>query len=324
MISVTFTSDVENIVATEHLYQWDNGQKLSISGVGTTADIHFANKKREKALVVTPTVTSGKMVAPIPNSLLADPYPIIAYVYVPSDNGSKTIKSVIINVEERKQPSDFVITEDEAVTTIETISQRANALMANLQSNYNAFKITIQNELDDMVANTTVPNADTVDGKHASDFGQNFGLWDSGDIKDKILEVTCNGFVLINSGVSSMPFDGSSWFGIVQRYSNNLKSILVYRFGTGTAHNLIYMNGTWIGWKNLADGGNAETAKTATNATKATTATTASTANKAGTLATTPTNVCLRNISFGTAEPQVTDSSAEGYVAPGALYGQYV
>ena len=87
MISVTFTSDVENIVATEHLYQWDNGQKLSISGVGTSADIHFANKKSEKALVVTPTVTSGKMVAPIPNSLLAEPYPIIAYVYVPSDDG---------------------------------------------------------------------------------------------------------------------------------------------------------------------------------------------------------------------------------------------
>ena len=79
MISVTFTADVENSVATEHIYQWDNGQKLSISGVGTSADIHFANKKSEKALVVTPTVTSGKMVAPIPNSLLSEPYPIIAY-----------------------------------------------------------------------------------------------------------------------------------------------------------------------------------------------------------------------------------------------------
>ena len=66
MISVTFTADVENIVATEHLYQWDNGQKLSIFGVGITADIHFANKKSEKALVVTPTITSGAMVAFIP------------------------------------------------------------------------------------------------------------------------------------------------------------------------------------------------------------------------------------------------------------------
>ncbi len=59
-------------------------------------------------------------------------------------------------------------------------------------------------------------------------------------------------------------------------------------------------------WYAINDGGNANTAQ------------------KAGTLATTPTNVCLRNISFGTANPQVTDPSAEGYVAEGALYGQYV
>ena len=56
MITVTFTSDVENIVATEHLYQWDNGQKLSISGLGTNADVHFANKKSKNALVVASPV----------------------------------------------------------------------------------------------------------------------------------------------------------------------------------------------------------------------------------------------------------------------------
>lgn len=100
-------------------------------------------------------------------------------------------------------------------------------------------------------------DADTFDGKHASEFGQNLGLWDSGDIKDKILGTDCNGFVLINSGVSGMPFDSTSWFGVVQRYSDNIKGILVYRFGSGMGYNLIYLNGTWIGWKGLADGGNA-------------------------------------------------------------------
>ena len=64
-------------------------------------------------------------------------------------------------------------------------------------------------------------------------------------------------------------------------------------------------------------------AKTANTATTATTATKATTADTAGTLATTTTNVCLRNISFGTAQAQVTDPNAEGYVAEGALYGQY-
>ena len=173
MISVNFTSDVENVVATEHLFQWDNGQKLSISGIGTSADIHFANKKIEKALVVTPTVSSSALVAPIPNSLLAEPYSIIAYVYVPSDDGARTLKTVIIYVEPRTQPSDFVLEEDEGITTLETISQRANAIISGIQSDYNNFKSTIQSELDEMKANTTVPNADTLDGLHANEIAVN-------------------------------------------------------------------------------------------------------------------------------------------------------
>ena len=176
MISVNFTSDVENVVATEHLYQWDNGQKLRISGAGTNADIHFANKKSEKALVVTPTVTSGEMVAFIPNSLLADPYPILAYVYVPSDNGSKTIKSVTIYVEARKQPSDFVLEEDEGITTVEAISQRVNAIMSSIQTDYNNFKNTIQAELDEMKNTTTVPNALTLNGMPLSNGSGGIGI----------------------------------------------------------------------------------------------------------------------------------------------------
>ena len=332
MISVTFTADVENIVATEHLYQWDNGQKLSISGVGTTADIHFANKKSEKALVVTPTVTSGAMEAPIPNSLLAEPYPIIAYVYVPSDNGARTIKSVIIYVEARKQPSDFVLEEDEGITTLESISQRANAIMSSIQTDYNNFKNTIQAELDDMVANTTIPNADTLDGHHADEFAFKT------DIPTSLPANGGNANTVGNNPISQI-LAVKGWF---DDDMNNLKeqgsyivvnatncpptpawgTTLVFNGGTGsvvqlyicsvqteaermTAYIRHYTGNFWTTWRNTADGGNANTA------------------NTAGTLATTPTNACLRNISFGTADPQVTDSSAEGYVAPGALYGQY-
>lgn len=306
MISVTFTSDVENIVATEHLYQWDNGQKLSISGVGTNADIHFANKKSEKALVVTPTITSGAMVAPIPNSLLADPYPILAYVYVPSDDGARTLKSVTIVVEARKQPSDFVLTEDEGITTIETISQRANAIMANMQTDYNNFKNTIQGQLDDMVANTTVPNANTVGGYSPSEM-----LIYRGDIVDDCNNATLMGTYNATPSTANTPHSGY-WIIAVETAGNGawIKQIatMCNAASSTIAYQRIYINDTWNLWTNVADGGNANTANTA---------------NTAGTLATTPTNVCLRNISFGTAEPQVTDSSAEGYVAPGALYGQY-
>lgn len=448
MISVTFTNDVENIVATEHLYQWDNGQKLSISGVGTTADIHFANKKSEKALVITPTVTSGAMEAPIPNSLLAEPYPIIAYVYVPSDDGARTLKTVTIAVEARKQPSDFVLDEDEGITTIETISQRVNEVLqnatnqvntaiSNMNADYSNFKNTIQGELADMVANTTIPNADTVDGLHANEIASNPNLLINPDFKinqrgyqiyhayggqpstetekydadyfadgwkfiygGETAEISDDGVILTligNQGVKQsldskllkslagktvtfsidwelvsgnyanlyfnpttvssydtgrkkqhfsyvIPDDISdtgdynciiSGDGVIKVYSvkmevgsiatpfvppNHATELLKIQAMDGTIpadtldgkHASDFALKTDIPTSLPANGGNADTANTA------------NTANTAGTLATTPTNVCLRNISFGTADPQVTDSSAEGYVAEGALYGQYV
>ena len=300
MISVNFTSDVENVVATEHLYQWDNGQKLKISGVGTNADIHFANKKSEKALVVTPTVTSGALVAPIPNSLLTEPYPILAYVYVPSDDGSKTIKSVTIYVEARKQPSDFVLEDDIGVTTLESISQRANAIMSSIQSDYNNFKSTIQSELDEMKNTTTVPNADTLDGKHASDFMQNLGKLTTGSLLDYVLTMTNSGYLLVQNGVTDTPVSGQFFFVDVRRSASGDYAITATRFNAGGVYTNRYNSGAkkWYGWANVADGGNANTAKTANS---------------------------VNGVTFlvGTATPQVTDSSAEGYVPEGAWYGQY-
>lgn len=419
MISVTFTSDVENIVATEHLYQWDNGQKLSISGVGTTADIHFANKKSEKALVVTPTITSGAMVAFIPNSLLAEPYPILAYVYVPSDDGARTLKTVTIAVEARKQPSDFVLDEDEGITTLESISQRVNEMIqsatnqintavSNMQTDYTNFKNTIQGELADMVANTTIPNADTVDGLHANEIASNPNLlinpdfkinqrglseYTSGDTVDRwslgsnqasisvgtdgisitsTYDITSNTHVfwqrlefplppgkytlsvnvkevtgLWNARIRTETADGtyaSSYYTPALSTGVNKVSVDLpeneYISAVSVGVNKGTKNGdsVKIEWMKLEPGSNTTQfvppnhteellkiqAKDGTiHAKTADTAETANTANTAGTLATTPTNVCLRNISFGTAQPQITNPNADGYVAPGALYAVY-
>lgn len=307
MIAVDFTADVENIVATEHLYQWDNGQKLRISGVDTSADIHFANKKSEKALVVTPTVTLDVCVAPIPNSLLSEPYPILAYVYVPSDDGARTIKSVTIYVEARKQPSDFVLEDDEGITTLETISQRAsevlqnvtnqvNTAVNNMQTDYSNFKSTIQSELDDMKANTTIPNADTVDGMHASDFTLSYIMGS----KPLITSVT--------PMQNSVKF---TWFPVdnATKYSVGIwKGGKTYQFcstsitnTTYTATGLesdteydfliqAYVNGKWNVF-NTSDHIHVVTQP--------------------------------KTMSFGTADAQVNDPSAEGYVKEGTIYGQY-
>ena len=153
-------------------------------------------------------------------------------------------------------------------------------------------------------------NADTLDGKHAESFMQWLGCpGDTNFMNDTNYKVDyhCN----IGDGtLIGLPLAG--WYHIVYymqinpggygmqiAYPLNFDGATFIRRSDGT---------TWKDWKNISDGGNASTANTA---------------NTAGTLATTPTNVCLRNISFGTANPQVTNPNAEGYVAEGALYGQY-
>ena len=305
MISVTFTADVENIVATEHLYQWDNGQKLSISGVGTTADIHFANKKSEKALVVTPNVTSGACVAPIPNSLLAEPYPILAYVYVPSDDGARTLKTVTIAVEARKQPLDFVLDEDEGITTVEAISQRVNAIMSSIQTDYGNFKTTIQSELDDMIANATIPNADTAN----MSYRQYLRIFSDGkDILAYAISDECNyGEIVRVKDSPSCPIDfgysasDNDFFYQIFKLDNSWITVKAFDIRSNAEFVNSYCGGVWIGWARCNDGGNAATA------------------NTAGTLATTPSNICLRNISAGTEDLSAGVSELE----TGAIYIVY-
>ncbi len=265
MISVTFTTGVESVTTTEHLFQWDNGQKLSISGLNglvsnlNLIDVHFANKVCEKAVTVKPTVVSNAIVAPIPNSLLQYGHPIIAYVYIPSDDGSRTIKMVIINVEPRKQPSDYVVEEDEAVITLETINKKVNTTLQTFVNDYATFKSKIESEVESVLEQGKIKNADKLQDKTASDFLQNLGIWATGDVKDLVI-ASNSGLVFIRNTVTGMPIDGKLWFAIINAGTVH-KSITIYNFDGEYAGYNIYnsANSTWTGWKRLSDGGNADT-----------------------------------------------------------------
>ena len=176
MITVNYLDGVDNIRCDEHLFQWDNGQKLCLSGLNTyvpnleTVDVHFCNKISKLAITVKPTVVSNNIVAPIPNSLLQDPYPIIAYFYVPSDNGSRTIVMVTIPIEPKKRPSDFILNEDEAIASLEAINNKVNTTLNNITVDYNDFKVRIEKELQDTVENLHLEDAKTLQSHPASDF----------------------------------------------------------------------------------------------------------------------------------------------------------
>ena len=103
-------------------------------------------------------------------------------------------------------------------------------------------------------------NAATLDGKHASSFAQNIGVWNEGDIKDLLLSCTKSGFVFIHPGVTGMPNDNTYWFGLVDCNTPH-RQLIVHNISNNVSYRITWNNGVqkWTVWRNLADGGNAAT-----------------------------------------------------------------
>ena len=104
-------------------------------------------------------------------------------------------------------------------------------------------------------------NADTVDGKHASDFMQNLGTLTTGSLLDYVLTMTNSGYLLVNSNVTDTPVSGQFFFVDVRRDAGGSYAITATRFNAGGVYTNRYNAGAkkWYGWANVADGGNADT-----------------------------------------------------------------
>ena len=131
MVNIVLIEGVSDY-QTERLTQWDADQVLKISGVTyeTTPAIHFANKKSDKALVVTPTLDSGVLTVDIPNSLLRQPYPIVAYIYSYDNDFGSTDLGITIPVIPRVQPDDYVFTGDKGFLTLAAINAKVDTLIS--------------------------------------------------------------------------------------------------------------------------------------------------------------------------------------------------
>lgn len=152
-------------------------------------------------------------------------------------------------------------------------------------------------------------NADKLDGKHASDFSQIINLSTSTDTKTavgipyKTTTYWCQAWTdypaTLQDGqgmIIAVNYKGSGTAGTDSIWCRQ------FYFSPRTSAKIYQriISGTSVGeWTNIADGGNAATA------------------NTAGTLATTSSNICLRNLSSGTAAANTTNCPS------GAWYGQY-
>lgn len=141
MISVTFTSDIENITCDTHVYQWDSGRTLEIKGLTftDTPAVHFANKMSKNAFAVEPTLANGILIVNIPNSLLCEPHNIVAYVYCFDNNQCKTIKTVFIPLEKRTKPADYIFEGDEGIFTMAEINAKVDELIATTNAHYDSY-----------------------------------------------------------------------------------------------------------------------------------------------------------------------------------------
>ena len=101
--------------------------------------------------------------------------------------------------------------------------------------------------------------ADTVDGKHESDFMQNLGYLGSGGRLDYVLTLTSSGSFFISNSVTDTPVSGLFYGVDVIRHTGGDFVITATRFNGGGVWTNRYNAGAkkWYGWANVADGGNA-------------------------------------------------------------------
>lgn len=130
MLQIAISGRIDENV-TDPLYQYDVGQKLQISGTGLTIPpkIHFTNLKMSEALAVSATMENDIITVDIPNSLLAEPHIIYAYVYLVEDETGQTVHLVKIPIIKRQKPTDYEPLEDEALINYERLDARLTALI---------------------------------------------------------------------------------------------------------------------------------------------------------------------------------------------------
>ena len=111
---------------------------------------------------------------------------------------------------------------------------------------------------------TTLPanggNADTIDGKHASDFMQWLGYYSSGSILTIAAELNKSGAIYCSRNVTDLP-ESNKYFFVNILNSDGTIQLTATGFDTGKTYTNRYdtVSKTWYGWANVADGGNAAT-----------------------------------------------------------------
>lgn len=150
-IIVDFSTGVDKKTA-EPLWQWDYGQVLKITGLGTlqVAQVHFCDRSCTETIVRLGNLINDGLEVTIPDKLLENEWDINAFVYVCGEGCGQTIKHVQIPVIKRKKPEDYIDPiPPTAQTELEQMIAAVNETLANIEDLYND-TITVE-DLNEMI-----------------------------------------------------------------------------------------------------------------------------------------------------------------------------
>lgn len=92
------------------LTQWDYGRKLEITSPNLTGygkiEVHFAYEGLKEAIVYLGTLMDRTLTVAVPDIVLEQPAPVIAWVFVPTEDEGRTILTVTLPVTARTRPAD--------------------------------------------------------------------------------------------------------------------------------------------------------------------------------------------------------------------------
>ena len=150
MIDVAFKGDETIIKSDQHVYQWDTGQKIMVSGLGNSSinQVHFSFNGLKTAYPVNVTNSSGTVTVNIPNIVLRYGKDVYMYLCIKNTNGTVvTIKTVIIPVIKRNMPENYMYDDNETVAVkldeLQTEIQRSTAVDTEHENRF----VTLENDL---------------------------------------------------------------------------------------------------------------------------------------------------------------------------------
>lgn len=97
------------------MFQWDTGRKITFDGADTelTTEVHFAAMYiLRPAYVARAYVENGKIVADVPDEILAQDQDIKVYLVQRSEYGSRTTTEFNLNIIPRKMPDNYFFNHD--------------------------------------------------------------------------------------------------------------------------------------------------------------------------------------------------------------------